>query len=189
VTLPPGRARLSTRSAETGSVRFTNTIGTARVIWCSGPTTELPLARMTSGASAIISVANLRMRRYRWRPTRVDAQVAANRPAQLSELLKKRCIAGLQFVIIRRESHEHADAPHPLALLRVRCKRPSRCGATEQGDELASFHSTGFHLIPKSQNSAQHIALGRIKSGACCAARVRPRLPPQWVIFDRVGLD
>src|SRR2546430_13328334 len=34
VALPPGRARLSTKPAPTGSVTFTNTIGTGRVDCC-----------------------------------------------------------------------------------------------------------------------------------------------------------
>ena len=37
VALPPGRARLSTKPAPTGSVTFTNTIGTVRVACCNGP--------------------------------------------------------------------------------------------------------------------------------------------------------
>ena len=37
--------------------------------------------------------------------------------------------------------HEHADAPHPLALLRPRRDRPRRRRAAEQRDELAPFHS------------------------------------------------
>ena len=36
MTLPPGRARLSTKPAPTGSGTITNTIGTVRVICCKG---------------------------------------------------------------------------------------------------------------------------------------------------------
>jgi hypothetical protein len=42
---------------------------------------------------------------------------------------------------IGRCIHQHADAPHPLALLRRRCYRPRRSGAADQGDELAASHS------------------------------------------------
>jgi len=35
-------------------------------------------------------------------------------------------------------SHQNADAPHALALLRARRERPRRCCATEQRDELAA---------------------------------------------------
>src|SRR5262249_28727286 len=44
VALPPGRARLSTKPAPTGSVAEANTIGTMRVACINGPTTELPPA-------------------------------------------------------------------------------------------------------------------------------------------------
>src|SRR5262249_26240070 len=37
-------------------------------------------------------------------------------------------------------AHQHADAPHPLALLRARRERPASRTA-EQGDERASLHS------------------------------------------------
>jgi hypothetical protein len=36
--------------------------------------------------------------------------------------------------------HEHADAVHPLALLRVRCERPRGCHAAEERDEFAPLH-------------------------------------------------
>ena len=61
VTLPPGRARLSTKPAATGSTAAGNTIGTVRVACSNGPTVEPPWARMTSGASATNSAACLRM--------------------------------------------------------------------------------------------------------------------------------
>jgi len=49
--------------------------------------------------------------------------------------------ARLPFRIIGGEVHQHADAPHPLALLRARRERPSTCcRAAEQRDELASSH-------------------------------------------------
>src|SRR5262249_36160914 len=60
VALPPGRAKLSTKPPPTGSPTFTNTIGTARVASSKGGKLGLPVARMTSGASAISSAAYLR---------------------------------------------------------------------------------------------------------------------------------
>jgi hypothetical protein len=44
---------------------------------------------------------------------------------------------GLSFGIAGGPSHEDADAPHPLALLRTSRKRLCGHGATEQRDELA----------------------------------------------------
>src|SRR5262245_53919232 len=60
VALPPGRAKLSTNPAPTGSGVCVNTMGTLRVSCTKGPATEPPDATMTSGASAISSVAYLR---------------------------------------------------------------------------------------------------------------------------------
>ncbi len=57
VVLPPGRARLDTKPAPTGSMTITNTIGTVRVARCSAATAGLALARMTFGASATNSSA------------------------------------------------------------------------------------------------------------------------------------
>src|SRR5262245_62055390 len=47
--------------------------------------------------------------------------------------------AGLSFRIVRSYVHKHADASHPLALLRPCRERPRR-RAPEQRDELAAFH-------------------------------------------------
>src|SRR5204862_2937732 len=61
VALPPGRARLVTKPAPTGSGVCVNTTGTVRVVCSNGPATEPPEARMTSGASATNSAAYLRV--------------------------------------------------------------------------------------------------------------------------------
>src|SRR5205823_5630990 len=57
VALPPGRARLATKPAATGSGVWVNTIGTLRVACSNGPTTVPPDARITSGPSATSSAA------------------------------------------------------------------------------------------------------------------------------------
>src|SRR5262245_27134527 len=43
--------------------------------------------------------------------------------------------------IVSSQVLEHADAPHPLVLLRGRRERPRRRAAAEQRDELAASHS------------------------------------------------
>src|SRR5262245_57822790 len=48
--------------------------------------------------------------------------------------------AGFELRIALGPSHEHADAPHPLRLLRTRRERPC-CHAAEKRDELAALHS------------------------------------------------
>src|SRR5262245_16888468 len=47
--------------------------------------------------------------------------------------------ASLRYWIIRGRGHEHADAPHPLDLLRARRKWPRRHAAVQR-DELARLH-------------------------------------------------
>jgi hypothetical protein len=48
--------------------------------------------------------------------------------------------AALCLWIVGGEIHEHADAPHPLALLRARRERPRGCRAAEKRDEIATPH-------------------------------------------------
>jgi hypothetical protein len=49
---------------------------------------------------------------------------------QFAEPLQESRVAGLKFRIVRHARHEHADAPHALALLRARRERPrDRCAA------------------------------------------------------------
>jgi hypothetical protein len=61
VVLPPGRAKLSTNPAPTGSTIPTNTIGTVRFVCWSAPIAALAEARMTSGASPTTSAAYRRL--------------------------------------------------------------------------------------------------------------------------------
>ena len=65
-------------------------------------------------------------------PAVVDPHVAAVGPAQLLQPLQERRDAGLSFRIVGGEVHEHADAPHPLALLRARRERPGCRRAAER---------------------------------------------------------
>ena len=73
------------------------------------------------------------------RPAVVDPHVAALSPAQLLQFLPERRNAGLRLRVIAGQVHEHADAPHALALLRRRRARPRNCRAAEERDELAPF--------------------------------------------------
>jgi hypothetical protein len=54
------------------------------------------------------------------RPTDLNPHVAADGPPQQRQLLQERPDAGLKYQIIRGCVQEHADAPHPLGLLRAR---------------------------------------------------------------------
>ena len=111
---------------------------------------------MTSGASATNSAAYLRKRSASPAPQRiVDPHVAAVGPAQLLQPLHERCQTGLTFVHRPRQAREHADAPHPLALLRARRERPRRRRAAEQRDELAALSFD--HLVGASEQRRRHV--------------------------------
>ena len=102
VALPPGRARLSTKPAPTGSVTCTNTIGTVRVACSNGPT-----------VAAASGQDDVRRERDQFRrvfanvvgiaraPAGVDPHVAAVGPAQFLQPLQERRDAGLAFRIVR----------------------------------------------------------------------------------------
>src|SRR5215831_12409831 len=49
--------------------------------------------------------------------------------------------ARLRLWVVRCKVREHADAPHPLRLLRARRERPRHRCAAEQRYELAALHS------------------------------------------------
>src|SRR5262245_54935734 len=61
VALLPGRVKLATTPAPTGSAELVNTIGTVRVAFCTARTVGAPAARKTSGASASSSIAYLEL--------------------------------------------------------------------------------------------------------------------------------
>jgi hypothetical protein len=65
-------------------------------------------------------------------PTIVNAHVAADGPAEFGEPLRKRPDAGRCLRIVCGHTHEHADAPHPLGLLRPRRERPRSRRAAER---------------------------------------------------------
>ena len=84
VTLPPGRARLSTKPAPTGSATLANTIGTVRVACSNGATVEAPLGQddvrrerdqFGRVSANVVGIAV--------GPAGVDPHVAAVGPAQL----------------------------------------------------------------------------------------------------------
>ena len=156
VALPPGRARLSTKPAPTGSVTIGNTIGTVRVACSNGPTVEAPWARMTSGASATNSAAYLRMSvGIAVRPAGVDPHVAADGPAQLLQPLQERRDAGLIF----------RDRPRLRAGARRCAASRSACCA-----RAASGHAAA--APPRSvMNSRRLMSAPRLQEGSIVSAQ------------------
>src|SRR5262249_29089348 len=74
-------------------------------------------------------------------PAVLDPDVATIPPTKVRERLRKRGNQGLLIGITLISSHQHADAPHLIRLLRACRKWPSSGRAAEQRDELAAFHS------------------------------------------------
>ena len=149
VTLPPGRARLLTKPAPTGSGTCANTIGTVRVACSNGVAAPLPAARMTSGASATNSAAYLRVSvGTACGPAILDPQVAPDGPARLLQPLQERCVAGLCDRSVCRECHEGADAPHTLALLRARALTAMPPRAASPAMNSRRLHSMTSSAVP-----------------------------------------
>src|SRR5215510_14616423 len=85
-------------------------------------------------------------------PAVIDTDVLTDGPTRLLETLRKRRETRWCFRIVRRHGHEHADAPHALALLRARRERPGR-RAAEQRDELATFHCCNHSMTSSAATS------------------------------------
>ena len=104
VALPPGRARLSTKPAPTGSATPANTIGMVRVSLSNDARAGVELARMTSGASATNSVADFRMRSASPSPKRVSIctlrlSVQPNCSKCARKVVKRACASGSSAAI------------------------------------------------------------------------------------------
>jgi hypothetical protein len=90
-------------------------------------------------------------------PANLDLHIVAVSPARLLQPLDKGHDARLSLWIVCGQIHEHADAPHRLALS-VRDQRPADRRAAEQRDELAPFHLTEMHPIPHGPERTGRIA-------------------------------
>ena len=107
---------------------------------------------MTSGASAANSAACLRIsaalvvaQRVSIRTLRPMVQPNCCQP------LQERRDAGLIFRIVRGCGQEHADAPHPLGLLRARRERPRRRRTTQNTEKFPPPH-----VRPQAQETASY---------------------------------
>src|SRR5260370_26957728 len=83
----------------------------------------------------------------------MNPNVAAMDPAKGLETLSEGREVDLPDFIVIGEPHEHADAPHPIALLRSCGERPHRSHATQKRDELATFHHVEFPSLLGEYNS------------------------------------
>jgi hypothetical protein len=78
-------------------------------------------------------------------PAKFDPEIAAFRPPQLRERTSERRDLRLRSRIVFRKGHQHANQPHPVRLLRTRCKRPCRSRAANKRDEFAPSHQVLLH--------------------------------------------
>src|SRR5215467_7895319 len=141
VALPPGRAKLSTNPAPTGSTECANTIGTVRVAPCNAATVGLAVARMTSGASATNTIANLRSSAASpGSPANINPHVSTFGPTQFLKALPERCNASLAFRVFGSRTHEYTDPRNLLALLCPHRNWPYGRRAAEKCDELSPSH-------------------------------------------------
>src|SRR5262249_36619268 len=104
-------------------------------------------------------------------PAGVDPYIAANTPARFLQALLERRKSILPFCIVRSPVHEHANAPHALALLRARRERPRSQRAAKQGDELTSLQWAELHMLPLAGEVRGSIADWRGSSQGLIAMR------------------
>ena len=81
-------------------------------------------------------------------PACIDPHIAVA-PAQLLQDLPERRYAGLTLWIVRGRVHQHADAPHPLGLLRARRERPRRRRAAECDQQFSSSDGDCHTPLPR----------------------------------------
>src|SRR5262249_33612708 len=98
-------------------------------------------------------------------PAGIDLHISADGPAKRLQPLQEGSEPCLVVRIVRRCGEEHADAPHPLALLRARRERPRRSAAGDR-DELTPFQLIELHSFPASQ---RHVTGYRIASDQSAA--------------------
>ena len=147
---------------------------------------------MTSGASAANSAACLRMSAALAVAQRVSIRTL--RPMvqpNSASACRNAADAGLKFRIVRGCGQEHADAPHPLGLLRARRQRPRRRRAAEQGDELAA--RSFDHLVGEAEQRQWHVrpsalAVLRLITSLNLSARWTGRSPGFVALEDAVDV-
>src|SRR6516164_10008685 len=83
------------------------------------------------------------------KPAQRDTQITPFLPAERAEPLHQGGGIRMPHGVIWR-SHQHAEAAHPVALLRTRRERPSGCRAAEQRDQLATLHSITSSAVASS---------------------------------------
>src|SRR4051812_7491507 len=121
-------------------------------------------------------------------PAVFDPDVAAIGPAQNLQALQESGDTSLIFRIVRSGGNDHPDAPHPLALLRPRGKRPRCRRAAKQRDELAALHSITSSARSKNDSgiaSPSAFAVVRLRTRSNlvgCSTGSSPGLAPRKIL-------
>src|SRR5262249_22570086 len=120
--------------------------------------------------------------------TVADLQVAADGPAQLLQPLCQRGDAGRRFRIVGGQVHEHADAPHPFALLRARRERPRSRRTPEQRDERAALHSMTSSVRcrrrARERSAARPARAGGVVFWVCAMLLLIAAIEIPWMACD-----
>src|SRR5215468_7612771 len=106
-------------------------------------------------------------------PAGIDLHISADGPAKRLQPLQEGSEPCLVMRIVRRCGEEHADAPHPLALLRAHPERPRGCRAAEQRDERPALHSITSSAIasrPEGMARSKALAVCRLMTNSNLAA-------------------
>jgi len=113
-------------------------------------------------------------------PANVDLYVAAFGPAQLLQSPQERFDTTLTLRVVCGLAYEHADTPHPLALLPMSSKGPCRRTSNKR-DELSPLHlSLGHESVPGGSGLRKEWGNVRFGSKAdICGAARHVRFTPQ----------
>ena len=144
---PLGRSSRATRPLATGSSTFTKTIGIVRVSrWTSGRRGRACHNDVGLRADQLLGERSYPINVIA-EPAKVHPHVAAIGPTEIRKRLSERRDASLPQGIVFVVPHEHADAPHAVALLRPCRERPRRRAAKER-DEFAPSKANPHLALP-----------------------------------------
>src|SRR5205823_6123222 len=102
-----------------------------------------------------------------------EPHIATLDPARFRKPLPQGTLLGLSETVGCVATRQYPDPPHPPALLGARRKRPRRCRATKEDDELASPHCVVCHSITSSALASS--GSGMVRPSALAVLRLTTR--------------
>ena len=141
VQLRPGRARLATKPLPTGSVTLAKMTGIlARVFQQCRRRRRAVRKNGVGPRGHEFAGQGLHFFDVAGRPAIVESNVAPFPPSKVLQPLSECRDESLPLRIILGIGHQHADASHPVRLLRARGHRPTERRAAKQPDDVAPLH-------------------------------------------------